>query len=329
MTLFQLKHILIQLVRRGVQVSAVSLVTILAFLGLYHHYYHARQLDQIAAIPGWRGEVLQQVSTCLDAVEDPAAFLARNNGNLWSLRVAGIEITDPLAFAEASAASRAVYLPLLLAALIPVIVAVLLGRVFCSWICPGYLVFEITGKLRRVLARGGLRPATVQFSHRNKYLLLGVGLAAAAATSLPIFSLFYPPALLSRVAHALIFGTGLAGMLSIIGLIVVFEVFVSPRWWCRSMCPGGALYGLLGWRRALRVTCDMDLCTPCGKCDPVCEAGIHPATDSRGLECDNCGVCIRHCPEGALGFSLSLSGHTPARERAGRDAGALTATRSP
>ena len=95
-------------------------------------------------------------------------------------------------------------------------------------------------------------------------------------------------------------------MLTILCLLIAAELFVSPRCWCRSFCPGGALYGLLGSRRGLRVNLAPKLCTNCGLCDPVCEMGLDVIAESRGIECDNCGVCIRHCPEKALAFTFSL-----------------------
>ncbi|HID20830.1 MAG TPA: 4Fe-4S binding protein, partial [Planctomycetaceae bacterium] len=200
------------------------------------------------------------------------------------------------------ATTRALYVPLLLSALVPVLATLLLGRIFCSWVCPAGFLFEITGKLRNVLKWAEIRPANVKFSHANKYVLLVVGLLTATAVGLPIFALVYPPAVVSRLVHAWVFGTAVTGGLVLLGLIILFELLVSPRWWCRTMCPGGALYGLLGWPRLLRVKLDADRCTACRLCEPVCEPGLNPVLQSAGLECDNCGVCIHHCPEKALRF---------------------------
>jgi len=72
------------------------------------------------------------------------------------------------------------------------------------------------------------------------------------------------------------------------------------------MCPGGALYALLGWARPLRVKLKKDLCTGCMDCIPVCEAGINPITQSSSIECDNCGVCLKHCGDAALVFTIGL-----------------------
>lgn len=326
MTSHQRRHLLLQIVRRFIQAAAMLLVVTLIFLGLYSHYYASRTLDAISTIPGWRGHILSLVDHCMGAVETPEALLKKNNGNLWSMRLVDIPISDPLAFAEATAATHTVHMPLLASILIPVLMTLVLGRVFCSWICPGYVLFELAGKLRPLLRIGKVEPPQVEFSSGNKYLFLCAGLAVTALTGLPIFSLLYPPALLSRTAHAIIFGTSVAGMLMIIALTLGFEVFASPRWWCRSMCPGGALYGLLGTWRPLRVLLLPGRCTSCRLCEPACEEGLNPVKESSGIECDNCGDCVRACPEQALAFAFCLPGGSKKKPTTG-NAGGLRQTR--
>lgn len=297
----------LQILRRCVQVTVILVVATVAMLSLYAHYRSARVVDDPQLMAGLRGEVISQaIHPYVDSLDDPQRFLDANKGTLWSMRLLGVSVTDPLAAVEMTAAAKRVHWPLVLSILIPVAVTLILGRVFCSWICPAYLLFELTGKLRKLLRLAEIRPGEVCFSHNNKYLLLIVGLMLTAVVSTPIFALIYPPAVISRAIHAWIFGTAATAMLVILGLIVLFELFVSPRWWCRTMCPGGALYALLGWARPVRVKLKREACTGCLKCIPVCEAGINPITQSSSIECDNCGVCLRHCGDGALVFTVGL-----------------------
>ncbi len=315
------RHRLLQILRRCVQLGVVLLVLGVVFLSLYAHYDAARALDDVDQEQGWRWVVLKGIHAAMDRVEDPGAFLAGFKGTLWSMRLAGFDISDPLAALELLFSARSLHLPMLVSVLIPAAATLLLGKLFCSWLCPAYLLFELSGKLRRLLRLAEIRPASVEFTRWNKYALLAVGLLAGAALGLPFFSLVYPPAVLSRLSHAWVFGTAMTGGLVLMGVLMVFELLVSPRWWCRSMCPGGAVYGLLGWARPLRVVLDRPRCDGCRLCSPVCEMGLDPVRESAGLECDNCGRCLGACPQGALGWSLGLPANPLARAP-GADRGA-------
>ncbi len=297
----------IQIIRRCVQASVFLLVIALAFLSLYAHYKAARVIDDEQLMAGLRGEATAKwIHPFISQLDDPQSFLDGNKGTVWSMKLFGVSLTDPLAAVETLSASKFVHWPLLISTLIPVVLTVLLGKVFCSWICPGYVLFELGGKLRKLLRFAEIQPAEIHFSKANKYIFLVVGLLIAAIMAAPFFALIYPPAVISRILHAWIFGIELTGMLLLLGVILAFEVFVSPRWWCQTMCPGGALYGVLGQARPLKVKLQKKACTGCLDCIPVCEAGINPITQSTSIECDNCGVCIQHCEPAALKFALEV-----------------------
>jgi ferredoxin-type protein NapH len=306
MTLYRYKQLFIQAARQGTRLATMLLLIGLVFLSLYAHYRAARALEDEQYLRGLRGAVLVEIDKRVKTMQEPQAFLDGYKGTLWSMLVAGINLTDPLAAAEMTVTSRAFYLPLWLSILIPLVLTVLLGRVFCSWVCPAGLLFELTDKLRRLLRLAEIEPAEVRFSHKNKYIVLVVGLFVAGIVGLPIFAMIYPPAVISRLVHAWIFGTALTGMLVLLGGIIVFELAVSPRWWCRTMCPGGALYSVLGWSRLLRVKLTPKRCTACRECEPVCPMGLNPVREAVGIECDNCFLCLRHCPEEALSISFGL-----------------------
>ena len=306
------KWVPLQGIRRFVQIGVLVGLIAVIYTNLYAHYRAARALEDLT---GFQGQVLMAIDRTCERMEDPQLWLDSTTGTLWSMKIRGVEFTDPLAAAEAMAASRSMYTPLLFSVLIPVLGTLLLGRVFCSWICPGTLLFEIGHPLRRLLRLAEIPPAEVKFSFKNKYIFLGVGLVCAAVTGLPLFANIYPPAVISRILHAWIFGTAFKAMLAVLGLMLLFEVFVSPRWWCRTMCPGGALYGLIGAKRLVRVKVNTQTCTLCRKCHASCPMGLKPEEQCTSLECDNCGVCLGHCPEKALGFGLQVPGRSQ-REQA-------------
>jgi len=281
---------------------------LLAATSLYAHYDAARALDDFESRSGWRWQLMELLHTLLAPMDGAADLLAATGGTTWSLRIGWLDLTDPLAAAEVLFTAQT--LPLTLAASVaaPVLGTLLLGKVFCSWFCPAYLLFELSGKLRRLLRIAEIQPGSLRFSANNKYALLAAGLLIGAGLGLPFFSLVYPPAVLGRTLHALVFGFSMSGGLVLLGGLLLFELLVSPRWWCRSMCPGGALYGMIGWARPLRVGLDAQRCDGCGGCRPVCELGLNPVRESAGLECDNCGRCVGVCPQAALSWGVGLPG---------------------
>jgi ferredoxin-type protein NapH len=232
-----------------------------------------------------------------------------------------VTLTDPLAALESVVASRSLPRVLLLGVLIPLLGTIVLGRVFCSWICPVGFMLELNGKLRKLLRFLEIKPGNVKLWAGNKHVLLATGLAVSFVVGLPVLGYLYPPALLAREAHngvTMMFDRAEGGMLgfSAAGLtlaswfllaIALVELGFGSRIWCRSLCPGGSLYALLGRWRVVRVRRQEEDCTKCGQCVVACEMGLSPMTDFTGMECDNCGKCVESCGDDALHYRLATS----------------------
>lgn len=325
----------LQFSRRIVQIGVVALLLAIPAVSRYSNYLAARELDK--NLDRWegtlQGRTLAVIDTAFRALPEGeverAGKMARNRnkvlayaqgfrGGPWSVELAGLSMTDPLAAAESIVASKGVPQVLLISLIVPILATVLLGRVFCSWICPMGLLLELTDRLRGLLRFVELTPRNVVFSRWTKYALLGVGLVMAAYHAVPVLGYIYPPAILGREGHDLVFGIfdraeeghfgfwagGLTWMTLIIGAIALFEITVSQRWWCRYICPGGALYALLGAVRPVRVRLREAQCTTCADCVTVCPVGLDPMRLDMAIDCDNCGRCISYCPEDALAYGL-------------------------
>ena len=258
-------------------------------------------------------------SELLQRREVVAGSISKVRGNTWSLDFFGVSLTDPLAGVEAIVASKRIVPTILVGMIIPVLIALLLGRVFCSWICPAGLLFEVGDWARRKLFYRSAVRSQLKVWRGSKYALLGFGLFVSAVAGIPLLGAIYPPALIVREIHFSIvsFFRGfwqeeyLAGALLISGStlfllgILLFEIFVSPRFWCRSVCPGGALLGLLGKNRLVRVENDFSACTKCAACVKVCPMGLDPMSKDLGMECDSCLVCLPVCDSQSLSLKRS------------------------
>lgn len=185
--------------------------------------------------------------------------------------------------------------------LIVVAIAVLLRKAFCSWICPVGLISEMSAWLGRRLYKRNFRiwrPADL-ILRSLKFLLLGF--FAHAIWTMPEVGLrAFLDSPYNRVADikmGLFFvQLGQVG-LTVIILLVVLSTFVNG-FWCRYLCPYGALLGIVGRFSPTRVQRDPVSCIDCRKCDAVCMARLPVSRSVNVLsaECTGCMDCVAACP---------------------------------
>ncbi|MFQ8628715.1 MAG: 4Fe-4S binding protein [Dorea sp.] len=72
------------------------------------------------------------------------------------------------------------------------------------------------------------------------------------------------------------------------------------RFFCKVMCPLGAIYGLLNKVSIYHMECNKKTCASCGKCHNVCPMDVDPVKNPNSAECIRCGKCVASCPKESL-----------------------------
>jgi polyferredoxin len=200
--------------------------------------------------------------------------------------------------------------------------AFLLRKAFCSWLCPIGTVSEWLWRAGQSIFRRSFElPRWLDIPLRGlKYLLLGFFVWAVTGMTAEGLEGFLqsPYGIIADVKMLNFFrfigGTG-AG---IIGALLVASLFV-PNFWCRYLCPYGALLGLTSLGSPVRVRRNPPACIDCAKCARACPAflPVDRLLSVKSAECTGCLLCIAVCPaENALALGwpreTGLGGKMPA-----------------
>lgn len=182
-----------------------------------------------------------------------------------------------------------------------VAVSVLLKKAFCSWLCPVGTLSESLWLLGQKLFGRNLRVTPwLDYPLRSlKYLLLfyfayAVFTMDARALGHFIYSPYNKVADIKMyLFFAEISSFALWTILILAGLSVVIKNF-----WCRYLCPYGALLGIAGFLSPLKITRDKSTCIDCELCTKACPASIKVHKVGRVVsdECMSCMLCTDACP---------------------------------
>jgi len=185
--------------------------------------------------------------------------------------------------------------------LIILTMAFLVRKAFCSWVCPVGFLSELLARFGRWSFGGNLRLwRWVDVPLRSlKYLILAFFLLAILAMSAEELQAFIqsPYNKVADIKMGLFFlELGKVGTI-VIGVLVLSSVFVEG-FWCRYLCPYGALLGFFSWLSPTRVIRNADPCVECGLCDKACMARLPVSRSLKVLspECTGCLDCVAACP---------------------------------
>lgn len=191
--------------------------------------------------------------------------------------------------------------------------ALVVKKSFCSWVCPIGFVSELFTRVHYRLFKKGIRvtPWLDGVLRGLKYGLLCFFLFAIlfqmgpAALEQFVFSSYN---IVADIKMLKFFTDISATALTILLSLVLLSLFIR-NFWCRYLCPYGALLGVWGFLSPFKVRRDASSCTTCKKCDRICPCSIRISEKLTIVsdECFACGKCVDVCPE-VNTLSISLPG---------------------
>ncbi|HEX9137275.1 MAG TPA: 4Fe-4S binding protein [Nitrospirota bacterium] len=190
-------------------------------------------------------------------------------------------------------------------------VSLVMKKGFCGWICPiGTLsqYFWMAGE--RILGKNFRIEKTTDIILRSlKYILLSffillIGVAMAPNMMLLFFITDYYKIVDVRMMK---FFTDMSTLTLWILVVLVVLSLLYKNFWCRYLCPYGALLGLLSRLSPFKIRRNEEKCIHCHACTSHCPTLIDVEKNDviKSGECFGCMTCVSRCPsEGALDLSV-------------------------
>jgi len=186
----------------------------------------------------------------------------------------------------------------------------LFRKAFCSWLCPVGTISEYLWRAGQQLFRRNFHfPRWLDVGLRGlKYLVLGFFVWAVSSMAVDELAAFMnsPYGVIADVKMLNFFRhMGETGAI-VLGVLVVASLFIQ-NFWCRYLCPYGALLGITSLVSPARIRRNVETCIDCAKCAKACPSAlpVDKLVTIRSAECTGCLECVAVCPAKET-LSLSL-----------------------
>ncbi len=218
-----------------------------------------------------------------------------------SLTIWFVKLIDVFAYLESLVASRIFAVTAFWAVLPVIAIYIISGRAFCGWVCPMDFLYEIVDRAKGESLKFKLPSGT-------GYAIAGILLLISGLIGIPFFTNY-----ISHLTNFFRFLTGgffLLFRLPVEGTVIIYSggmivlllvlEYLSPRLWCRALCPVGKVYGLFNKFSLIRLKFLEGECGECNYCEHVCymKVKLTPYLDQKSLRdsnCIYCGRCVEAC----------------------------------
>lgn len=191
----------------------------------------------------------------------------------------------------------------------------LLGRVYCSTVCPLGVFQDVCARIGRMLKKKPRRRYRLTKAHnRLRYAVLAATVALGVAGAAIVPAMLDPYSAYVRMVGAIVVPTTIGVVIGAVTFMAVGTLAMrGGRTFCNTICPVGSTLSLLSRRPLMHLQIDTNRCIGCHRCEAACKAGCidvksHKVDMSR---CVMCLDCTAACHDDAIVYGPTLGQKQP------------------
>lgn len=199
-----------------------------------------------------------------------------------------------------------------------VLMSLVFGKSFCSWMCPIGFISELIGDFGEKIFKRRLKlPKFLDYPLRSlKYLMLGFLIYSVIFLMTPVAVKYFldsPYNIVADVKMYYFFANISRTALIVISVLFILSIFIR-NFWCRFLCPYEALLGIFSLLSPNKIHRNSTSCVDCGLCSKACPSfsNVDKVKTVISDECSTCMNCVDVCP---VKDTLQLNSLLPSKKK--------------
>lgn len=183
-----------------------------------------------------------------------------------------------------------------------ILISLVFGKSFCSWFCPIGFISELVGDFGEKIFKRRLKlPKFLDYPLRSlKYLMLGFLVYSVIFLMTPLAIKYFldsPYNIVADIKMYYFFANISQTSLIVISVLFVLSILIR-NFWCRFLCPYGALLGIFSLLSPNKIQRNTSSCIDCGLCSKACPSFVKVDKVKTVIsdECSTCLNCVDVCP---------------------------------
>lgn len=182
-----------------------------------------------------------------------------------------------------------------------IVMSLIMRKGFCGYLCPVGFIHNLLNKAGRKIGRTVTIKGKIEFGLLiPKYIAMTFFIYAVFVKmgGRELDAFIHSPYNFTAEARMMRFFTDISLPAGLIIAVLLVLGIIIPYFWCRFLCPYGALLGIVAKASPIAIKRDPESCISCGKCNKACPGGIEVDCKEtiNSAECVGCTQCINVCP---------------------------------